>query len=51
MKISILDDYHDPLRGLRCFRKLDGHQVEIWNDRTEDLDALARRLRIPKRWF
>jgi hypothetical protein len=28
MKISILDDYHDTLRELRCFHKLDGHKVE-----------------------
>jgi hypothetical protein len=30
MKISILDDYFDTPRTLPCFRKLDGHQVEIW---------------------
>jgi D-3-phosphoglycerate dehydrogenase len=45
MKISILDDYHDTLRGLPCFQKLQGHEVEIWNDHTENLDVLARRLR------
>jgi len=45
MKISILDDYFDTLRTLRCFRKLDAHQVEIWNDHVEDVDALAARLR------
>jgi D-3-phosphoglycerate dehydrogenase len=45
MKISILDDYHDTLRGLRCFQKLEGHEVEVWNDHTEDLDILAQRLR------
>ena len=45
MKISILDDYFDTLRTLRCFRKLDGHEVEIWNDHVEDVDALAARLR------
>jgi len=44
MKISILDDYHDTLRGLSCFQKLHGHEVEIWNDHTEDLDVLAQRL-------
>ena len=44
MKISILDDYHDTLRGLRCFQKLNGHEVEIWNDHTDDLDELAKRL-------
>jgi D-3-phosphoglycerate dehydrogenase len=45
VKISILDDYHDTLRGLPCFQKLTGHEVEIWNDHTDDLDTLAQRLR------
>jgi D-3-phosphoglycerate dehydrogenase len=45
MKISILDDYFDTLRTLRCFRKLDAHQVEIWNDHVEDVDKLAERLK------
>ena len=44
MKISILDDYHDTLRTLACFRKLAGHEVEIWNDHVQDVDALAARL-------
>ena len=45
MKISILDDYHDTLRTLSCFSKLDGHNVEIWNDHVQDLDPLAQRLK------
>jgi D-3-phosphoglycerate dehydrogenase / 2-oxoglutarate reductase len=45
VKISILDDYHDTLRGLPCFQKLAGHDVEIWNDHTDDLDTLAHRLK------
>jgi D-3-phosphoglycerate dehydrogenase len=45
MKISILDDYFDTLRTLACFRKLDGHEVAIWNDHTQDIDALAARLK------
>jgi D-3-phosphoglycerate dehydrogenase len=45
MKISILDDYHDTLRTLKCFKKLAGHQVEIWHDHVQDVDALAERLR------
>jgi len=45
MKITILDDYHDTLRTLACFRKLDGHEVTIWNDHVQDVDALAARLR------
>jgi phosphoglycerate dehydrogenase-like enzyme len=45
VKISILDDYFDTLRTLACFRKLDGHAVEIWNDHTDNLEELADRLR------
>lgn len=44
MKISVLDDYHDTVRTLECFRKLAGHEVEIWNDHVQDVEALARRL-------
>src|SRR4051812_22730544 len=32
MKITILDDYFDTVRTLPAFRKLDGHEVAIWND-------------------
>lgn len=45
MKISILDDYHDTLRTLECLRKLDGHEVEIWNDHVQDVDMLVQRLK------
>src|SRR5262245_6457130 len=45
MKIAILDDYLDTLRTLRCFRKLDGHEVTISNEHVADLDVLADRLR------
>jgi len=44
MKISILDDYHDTLRTLDCFSRLEGHDVEIWNDHVQDTDVLADRL-------
>lgn len=44
MKVTILDDYHDTIRTLDCFRKLDGHDVTIWNDHVQDADALADRL-------
>jgi D-3-phosphoglycerate dehydrogenase / 2-oxoglutarate reductase len=44
MKISILDDYQDALRTLACFKKLDGHDVKIWNDHVQDVDTLAERL-------
>ena len=45
MKVSILDDYHDTLRTLECFKKLAGHDVTVWTDHTEDLDVLSERLR------
>src|SRR3979409_1628525 len=45
MKISILDDYHDTVRSLAVFKKLAGHDVTIWNDHVQDVDALAARLR------
>src|SRR3954454_7397816 len=45
MNITILDDYFDTLRTLDCFRKLAGHDVTIWNDHVQDVDALAERLR------
>jgi D-3-phosphoglycerate dehydrogenase len=45
MKISILDDYHDTLRTLACFRKLEGHDITIWNDHVQDVDRLSERLR------
>jgi len=44
MKVTILDDYHDTLRTLACFSKLNGHEVAIWNDHVQDTDALAERL-------
>lgn len=44
MKITILDDYHDTLRTLECFAMLDGHEVTVWNDHEQDVDALAERL-------
>jgi D-3-phosphoglycerate dehydrogenase / 2-oxoglutarate reductase len=45
MKISILDDYFDTLRTLPCFKKLEDHDVEIWNDHVQDTDVLAARLK------
>jgi D-3-phosphoglycerate dehydrogenase len=45
MKISILDDYFDTLRTLRCFAKLAPHEVTIWNDHAQNIDILADRLR------
>ena len=44
MRVSILDDYFDTLRTLPCFSKLAGHDVTVWNDHVQDIDALAERL-------
>ena len=45
MNVSILDDYFDTLRTLRCFRKLDGYDVTVWTDHVQDVDTLAARLK------
>ena len=45
MKISILDDYHDTVRTLPCFKKLASHDVTIWNDHVQEVDALTERLK------
>ncbi len=44
MKIHILDDWFDTLRGLPSYQKIAHHDVTIWNDHVEDTDALAGRL-------
>ena len=44
MKVAVLDDWFDTLRTLPCFAKLRGHDVTVWNDHVDDLDALAGRL-------
>jgi D-3-phosphoglycerate dehydrogenase len=45
VNVTILDDYFDTLRTLDCFEKLAGHDVTVWNDHVQDVDALADRLR------
>jgi len=44
MNVAILDDYLDTLRTLPCFERLAGHDVTMWNDHVQDVDALAERL-------
>lgn len=44
MKIHILDDWHDTLRHLSSFAKLNDHEVTIWTDHVEDPAPLAARL-------
>ncbi|MEL7126577.1 MAG: D-2-hydroxyacid dehydrogenase family protein [Pseudomonadota bacterium] len=44
MKVHILDDWFDTLRGLPCFDILAGHDVTVWTDHEPDPAALARRV-------
>lgn len=44
MKVHILDDWFDTLRGLPSFARLAGHEVTIWTDHCEDTRTLAARL-------
>lgn len=44
MRIAVLDDYQDAVRGLSCFRLLDGHEVKVFNHPTRGLGQLAIRL-------
>ncbi|WP_323768212.1 D-2-hydroxyacid dehydrogenase family protein [Marinovum sp.] len=44
MKVHILDDWFDTLRGLPCFDLLAGHEVTVWTDHQPDEAALAARL-------
>jgi D-3-phosphoglycerate dehydrogenase len=44
MKVTILDDWFHTLRTLPCFGKLEGHDVTVWTDHVDSVDALAERL-------
>lgn len=44
MRVHILDDWHDTLRGLPSFRRLEGHEVTVWTDHAPDPAVLAPRL-------
>jgi D-3-phosphoglycerate dehydrogenase / 2-oxoglutarate reductase len=43
MKVHILDDWSDTLRGLAAFDRLAGHEVTVWTDAAQGA-ALAERL-------
>ena len=45
MKVHILDDWFDTLRGLPCFEKLDGHDVTVWTDHEPDPEKLSIRIK------
>ena len=44
MKVHILDDWFDTLRGLPCFNKLKDHDVTVWTDHEPDPSRLAARV-------
>ena len=44
MKVHILDDWFDTLRGLPCFAKLAAHDVTVWTDHQPEPALLADRV-------
>ena len=44
MKIAILDDYQDAVRGLDCFKLIAEHDVKVFNNTARGLGQLAIRL-------
>lgn len=44
MKIAVIDDYQDAFRTLKCYAKLKGHDVMVYNDTEKDPVRLADRL-------
>ena len=44
MKVHILDDWFDTLRGLPCFAKLADHDITVWTDHQSDPTLLADRI-------
>ena len=45
MKIAILDDYQDCVKTLKCFNKLHGLEVSVFNDTLKNVSELALRLK------
>ncbi len=44
MRVAILDDYQDAVRGLACYAKLAGHEVVVFHDTPGDPAVVAARL-------
>jgi D-3-phosphoglycerate dehydrogenase len=44
MKIAILDDYQDCVRGLECFSKIQHHDITVFHDTLKSVPDLAKRL-------
>jgi D-3-phosphoglycerate dehydrogenase len=45
MKIAVIDDYQNAFPTLRCYAKLSGHEVIVYNDTEKDPGKLAERLK------
>ncbi len=45
MRIAVLDDYQDVFRTLKCFPKLEGHDVAVYHDSVKKPAQLAERLK------
>jgi D-3-phosphoglycerate dehydrogenase len=45
MKIAVIDDYQNAFRTLKCYAKLSGHEVIVYNDTEKDPARLAERLK------
>ncbi|KLV08154.1 D-2-hydroxyacid dehydrogenase family protein [Photobacterium ganghwense] len=41
MKVAVLDDYQNAVKGLSCFAMLEGHQVKVLNSTIADPASLA----------
>ena len=45
MKVAILDDYQDVFRTLKCYSRLEGHDVAVYRDSVKEPGKLAERLK------
>jgi D-3-phosphoglycerate dehydrogenase len=45
MKIVVIDDYQNAFKTLKCYAKLSGHEVVVYNDTEKDPARLAERLK------
>jgi D-3-phosphoglycerate dehydrogenase / 2-oxoglutarate reductase len=45
MKIAVIDDYQNAFKTLKCFPRLNGHQVAVYTDTETDVVKLAERLK------
>src|SRR3954464_3000617 len=45
MNVAVLDDYFNTVPTLAAFKKLELHNVKVWNTHLQETDALAERLK------